>query len=52
MLPPMPILTPGFPTRYGRGGVTGEAAGVAAEVAGSAGAGWHPTGTPGGRTTM
>jgi len=39
-----------FPTRHCLGGVDGEAAGVAAGVVGSAGAGLHPIGTPGIRT--
>ena len=44
--------TVGYPTRFGRGGVAGEAAGVAAEAAVSAGAGLLPTGTPGGKSKI
>jgi hypothetical protein len=43
---PMPVYA--APRRVG--GVAGEAAGGAAEVVGSAGAGLHPTVTPGGKT--
>ena len=50
----MPILTPGFPTRCGVGGAAGEVVGVVVGVVvgavGSAGAGLHPTGTPGDKT--
>ena len=55
MCRPMLTLTLACHTRCGRGGVAEEVVGVAvggaAEVAVSAGAGWHPTGTRGGRTT-
>ena len=44
----MAIPTPVFPAPPGAGGVAGEAGG-AAEVVASAGAGTHPTTTPGGR---
>jgi len=46
----MLIPTPVYTTPRGVGGVAGEAAVVAAEVAGLAGAGLHPTTTPGGKT--
>jgi len=46
---PMATLTPVSPIQHGLGGVAGEVAGVVAEVVGSAGAGSHPIGTPGGR---
>ena len=48
---PILILTLVSPTKYGRGGVAGEEAGVAAEVVGAAGGGLHRTGTRGGKTT-
>ena len=49
--PHMLTLTLVLSIQRGHGGVVGEVAGVAAGVVGAAGAGLHPTGTRGGRTT-
>ena len=48
---PTLILTLVPLTQRGHGGVAGEEAGVAAEVAGGAGGGLHHTGTRGDKTT-